>query len=272
MKKLLVALVVSLIAFANTNAQTSINDYKYVVVPHYFDFLKGKNTYRLNTITRFLLKKKGLNAFMEDEIKARDYRDNKCLALKADVVNVPSMLKTKLKVLLKNCDDEVIFESEVGESKQKLFEKAYREALEKAFVSFEGINYTYKPNKEILSRKEANESDEEVAKLKAEIEKLKKEQTEKITEPKATIEKPATPKPQPEKEEKDYLVAKAIDNGFNLVNAQTKAVEFTIQNTAMNDVYTIKDKNGVIYKKDDVWMIEYTFEGKSIKKPLKIKF
>ena len=40
-------------------AQMSLNDYKYVSVPEKFDFLKSNDQYQLNSLTFFLLKKKG---------------------------------------------------------------------------------------------------------------------------------------------------------------------------------------------------------------------
>ena len=175
MKKAVITLILVLGLVVFAKAQSSINDYKYVVVPHFYEFIKGKDTYRLNTITRYLLKKKGFAAFMEEEIKESDYKSNNCLALKADVVSINSMLKVKLKVVLKNCDGDIIFESEVGASKLKEYDIAYKEALNKAFESFEGISYKYTPNKEILARADKNESDAKVAEAEKEVEKLKAE-------------------------------------------------------------------------------------------------
>ena len=40
-------------------AQSNLNDYKYVLVPEKFDFLKSNDQYQLNSLTKFLLQKKG---------------------------------------------------------------------------------------------------------------------------------------------------------------------------------------------------------------------
>lgn len=167
----------------SVDSQSSINDYKYVVVPQYFDFIQGKNTYRLNSNTRFLLKKNGFDAYMAGELEQRDYLNNKCLALDVNVINLSNMLKTKLKLTLTNCKEEVIFETEVGESKSKEYKVAYNEALNKAFRSFEGVNYNYVPNEAILSEARTDSQidvvqKETVEKLKAEIEELKAERKE----------------------------------------------------------------------------------------------
>jgi hypothetical protein len=281
MKKTVVTLILVLGPVFFAKAQSSINDYKYVVVPHFYEFIKGKDTYRLNTITRFLLRKKGLNAFMQEEIKERDYKSNNCLALKADVLSINSMLKTKLKVVLKNCDGDIIFESKIGESKVKEYNIAYKEALNKAFESFEGINYHYTPNKDIISRADDKVSEAKVVAAKAEVKKLKAE----LKELKADKEKAVIVKKKKEvreylfpeavkndNETESFLKAKSIINGYKLINSNTNKIEYVIQKTGMKDVYTIKDEKGIIYKKKKVWIMEYSVDGKSVTKTLDIKF
>jgi hypothetical protein len=290
MKKAVITLILVLGVVVFAKAQSSINDYKYVVVPHFYEFVKGKDAYRLNTITRFLLRKKGFIAFMQEEINERDYNSNNCLALNANVVSLNSILKTKLKVILKNCDGDIIFESKIGESKVKEYKIAYKEALNKAFESFEDVNYHYSPNKDIISRTDDNASEEEVdakvevEKLKAELKELKKEK-ENVTIVKKNnnseedmrevpfLEVDKKDKQENEtKDTKSYLIAKSINHGFELINSETKNIEYIIQKTAMKDVYTIKDQNGVVYKKKKVWIMEYSIDGKSTSKTLDIKF
>ena len=53
MKKAL--LLILFICFANTYAQNSLNDYKYVIVEKQFHFQTEPNQYNLNELTRFLL-------------------------------------------------------------------------------------------------------------------------------------------------------------------------------------------------------------------------
>jgi hypothetical protein len=38
-------------------SQRNVNDYKYVIVPEKFDFQKEPNQFKLNQLTKFLLKK-----------------------------------------------------------------------------------------------------------------------------------------------------------------------------------------------------------------------
>jgi hypothetical protein len=73
-KNIVITLILVFGCVVLSKAQTTIDDYKYVVVPHFYEFVKGKDAYRLNTITRHLLRKNGFAAFMEEEIKESDYK------------------------------------------------------------------------------------------------------------------------------------------------------------------------------------------------------
>jgi len=281
MKKTAITLMIILGAITFANAQSSLNDYKYVVVPHFYEFVKGKDAYRLNTITRFLLKKKGLNAFMAEEIAESDYNDNKCLALTTDVINLSNMLSTKLKVVLKNCDDEIVFESKIGTSKAKGYEQAYKEALTRAVESFKTIHYKYVPNAAILARADkdepvikSSESEKEVEKLKAEIKELKENKI--LAEQKADLVKEetkiSTPAEKSKEKTKSYLKAKAIDNGFELINSHSDKVEYIIRTATIPNVFMIKNKKGIIYKKDGKWLREYVEGEQTIIEILDIRF
>lgn len=281
MKKAVIALVLIIGVVVFTNAQSSLNDYKYVVVPHFYEFVKGKDTYRLNTITRFLLKKKGLNAFMEEEIKALDYRNNSCLALTTEVISLSSMLKTRLKVILKNCDGEVVFESKVGESKSKDYEVAYKGALNMAIESFDSVNYEYTPNDAILSRADKDESairvseaETKVEKLKAELKELKgnKNSIEKKVELVQEIPLPEIQTERPKENSKMYFKARPITNGFELINSNSNKVEYIIHTATIPNMFMIKNKKGIIYKKDGKWVREYVDGEKTMIEALDIRF
>ena len=294
-----------LVGILSVDAQNSINDYKYVVVPQYFDFIQGKNTYRLNTNTRFLLKKKGFDAYMAGELEHRDYLNNKCLALDVNVINLSNMLKTKLQLTLTNCKNEVIFETEVGESKSKEYKTAYNEALNKAFKSFDDVTYNYVPNEAILSEARTDGQSEiaqkeTVDKLKAEIEDLKakvkntpaskknnKVEDEKFNEKedfgqtkanqrlkdhksknvsKSHSTSVETPK-SVVKPTNNLLYAQKTDNGYQLVNNKSKVVMVLIK-TVQSNFFIVQDQNAILFKEDGVW---YFSKGDE-KKPLDIKF
>ena len=51
----------SLVFISGAFSQTNLNNYKYVIVPKKYDFLKEEDQFRLNGLTKFLFEKYGEN-------------------------------------------------------------------------------------------------------------------------------------------------------------------------------------------------------------------
>jgi hypothetical protein len=52
---------------ANYSFSQSVNDYKGIIIPMKYDFLKTENQYRLQTISKMNLQKAGFQAFYATE-------------------------------------------------------------------------------------------------------------------------------------------------------------------------------------------------------------
>ncbi|WP_339609533.1 hypothetical protein [uncultured Planktosalinus sp.] len=132
-------LVAFIIAFSSAGfSQKSLSEYVFVVVPQQFEFQKGKDQFRLNTLTRHLFNNAGFNAIYDVELKELP----RCEGLFAEVKENSSFLLTKVEILLKDCNENIVFKSAEGSSKEKAYEKAYQESIKTAFQSLEvlGIN------------------------------------------------------------------------------------------------------------------------------------
>lgn len=259
-------------------AQNSVNDYKYVVVPNKFDFLSEANEYRLNNLTKLLFEKYGFIALMEEDMLPDDAIANSCLVLKSDVIPEKSMFITKLKVKLKNCRGEVIFTSKLGESRKKKYEVAYTLALREAFNSFAVLNYSYQENPVILAygapNSEAN--DEEIEKLKEEISQLKEKKLNEETtalplEVKPTVVVVIDESLKPETLQPDVLTAKGIFNGYQLLDSASKVI-MTIYTSGVKDVFIVKGKDAIIYKKGKSWIYSETNDTDLLAQAINIKF
>ncbi len=287
MKTKLITSIVALFITTGVFAQTNLNNYKYIIVPNKFDFLKEDNQYRLNELAQFLFKKYGFTALMEGSEYPEDLMFNRCLALRSDAEKEPGMFKTKIKVILKDCNDRIVYVSETGESRQKQFDKAYNESLRAAFTSFGTLNYNYQPKstQDVVSEnvsKPEKEVSEEIQKLKEELKTLKEQkevvQAEKTA--KEVIEIPKVKKVEPEpvmtsavesKETLNILYAQEITNGFQLVDSSPKVI-FKIKNTGLNNVFLVEGKNALIYKKGDNYILEHYENGTLKQEKLNIKF
>lgn len=267
---------------ASVFSQESINNYKYVVIPTKYDFLKSEDQYQVNSLTKFLFNKYGFTAFMDNEQFPEDLNNNRCLALYADVVEHNAFMKTKLQIDLKDCNNKVIQSSKIGESREKEYAKVFNLALRDAFETFQFINYKYEPNQEILAKSSPKvvliSSDEkaEIERLKKEIETLKEEQkpTEVVSEKTITpIESKNNDSNLQISTEKGsaMLYAQPIDNGFQLVDSTPKVL-YKIKSTSSPDVFIVTSVNGTLTKKGNNWLLEY-YENDLLKSEiLNIKF
>lgn len=291
MKTSFFSIILTCFIISSVFSQANINNYKYVIVPNKFDFLNEKDRYQLNSLTHFLFNKCGFEAIMQGSDYPEDLNLNRCLALESDVLKESGMFKTKLKVELRDCNDNVVYISKLGESREKVFKTAYNLALRDAFKSLEALNYKYVPNENVTSirtisqTQEKSEVAEEIQELKKEIQNLKKEKQAEV----AVVEKPmvvppkvVVPEPKPVEDNQakettiiegvsNVLYAQAIENGFQLVDSSPKVV-YRIKNTNLKDVFLVEDKSAVIYKNDDDWVIEYYSGGSLKQEALNIKF
>ena len=290
MKTKFFSMLIALIVISNVYAQSSLNDYKYVIVPNKFDFLKEENQYQLNSLAAFLFKKYGFIALKEGHAYPSDLSSNRCLALRLNVTKDSGIFKTKLNVKLKDCNSQVIYTSEVGESREKEYKKAYNEALRNAFKSFETVQYTYIPNANNIvvstqmATKNQNEIAKEIQKLKKELQTLKKEKETKIVEtlPAMPIAKQPIKKapvlnnkvveiPTIKKASSNIIYAQKIQNGFQLVDSSPKVL-YKIKQTSLENVFLVEGKNAVLYKKKSSWILEYYSNSSLKQEVLNIKF
>ena len=131
-----------LISFSSFS-QTSVNEYKYVSVPDNYSFLKGNDQYQLNSLTVFLFEKNNFTVLNSLKNYPSDLATNSCLLLKSDLIKIKGFFKTKLQLVLTDCRDNIVFSSEIGQSKLKDFKKSFQEALRNTFVSVTELNYGY---------------------------------------------------------------------------------------------------------------------------------
>lgn len=290
------ALFIVLMTVNTSNAQTNLNNYKYVIVKSQFHFQNEKNEYDLNRLVRFLFRKHGFRVIMEDEALPEDIKSDYCLALNSEVT-ARGALRTKALVILRNCDNVIVFSSEEGITKEKEFARAYDLAIRKAFESFESLEYEYIPEenssseeKEVNASEQTEEAEEEIKELKEEIKELKEknesvkenseivkaepvkaETTIKLEEPEVVTIAVVEKKIADASMEKVLYNAVAIDNGFEITDNNGQ-VKYTIFKTGMENIFTLKDKKGIIYKKGDAWVREYVEDNKTIYESLSIKF
>lgn len=261
--KLYILLLV-LTSTLNTFAQSSINAYKYVTVNERFDFLKSSDQYQLNSLTAFLLEKKGFIVVDKQNDYPQDLAQNNCLNLQANVIKVKGFLKTKLQLVLSNCMNTVIFTSEIGSSKLKNYKDAYLETLRKVF-ELTNFNYAYTGN----ARSEISPTSPKPA-----IQPLARQDSQPLTVTKeVTAAKQA---PQVVDSKTSLTVSSGLEitqtnSGYDFIDSSSKSIKYSVHATLFENVYIIEGQAGIIYKRGQNWVREYIENGKTTIEALDIK-
>jgi hypothetical protein len=232
----------------------SVNDYKAVIVPLKYDFLKTENQYRLNTVTKFNLKKAGFEAFYENEVIPAEFND-RCGLLYVDVKKVNAFLISKLFITLEDCHGKIIFQSEMGKSKEKDYGVAYNEALNKAFQFVYDLGYKYNGAPVPVAAAEPVKA--AVAQEVNPVVAVQSVNDNKVSE----------------SVDSGLLYAQPTPTGFQLINSEPKVI-MKIYKTSVKDYYTAAkgDVQGVLIAKDNQWFFEYYQNDKLISEKVNVKF
>lgn len=238
--------------FSISSWSQSLNDYRYVIVPTKYEFMNAENEYRLNTITKHNLEKIGFICFYENQEIPPHISFDECDALKVDVERVGRFIWTKLQVVFKDCQNNIIYTSEVGSSKEKNNKIAYEEALKGAFTSLNNFNYKFSENKKTKSF--VTVIDNKIATEVVEVEPI---EAQAILMSKS----------------EEMLFAQPIANGFQLVDSSPKVV-YKLIKTDNPSVFLAQkgEQQGVVTLKGSIWFFEYQEDDKLVSEKLQIKF
>jgi hypothetical protein len=246
-KFLFAALICSVIGFAQ-----SVNDYKAVIVPLRYEFTKTDNQYRLSTMSKSNLVKAGFAAFYSNEVIPAEYND-RCQILYMDVKRDNGFLVTKLFVEFKDCYGKVIYTSEVGKSKEKDYEAAYKESLDNAFISINALHYKYSGK--------TVPSESRVVTAAAIPATVVVAQNTTVATPVANIADP------------NLLYAQPTENGYQLIDKTPKVVMKLLKTSRPDSFIAIKDGvQGSLNAKDNQWYFEYYQNDKLISEKVSVKF
>lgn len=267
--KLYFLILLSLLSFS-AYSQNTINNYKYVIVPERFSFLKENDQYSLNSLTKGLLEDKGFTVYFDNELPS-EVANNKCQALNADVLEDSGMFTTNLTLLLKDCQGNVLFKSKEGKSREKEFGLAYRMALRDAFASLNKVSY-------VANTGSTNQPAQATA-VTTTLEAAVKPTGAQTSQPTPST----TTAPASEASAKSTVVAtnqpagtlyaQAIANGHQLIDTTPKIV-LTLLKTSEENYFIANSPtaNGIVLKKNGDWFFEYYKDGQLVTEKLLIKF
>ena len=266
MKKIVLVLFLIASNYLSYGQEKSINNYKFIVVPDQFYFLKKKDEYKTSSLTKFLLKQNGFIVVLNSEQYPKELRDNPCNGLNALVVDKSSMFKIKVVIELRDCSNRLLYTSEEGASRLKELKKGFQEAIRNAHASMNDLVYEPflletigKDKIEIIIINPVLVEEENDIKIDVGLAEVN------------NLEEPAQVSPINNIALAGTLYAQPIENGYQLVNLIPKVV-FVIAKTGIKNTFIIKDKNGILYKKGENWIAEFYEGNKRVVNEYSIKF
>jgi len=263
---------------ASSYSQSSLNAYKYVIVPKQFDGFRTENQYDTSTLVKYYLGQAGLNPVYEDALP-QDLNLDRCLGLKAELMDSSSMFATNVHIVFIDCKGQEVYRTREGTSKIKEYKEAFREAIAEAFQSFYGYSYTYRP-KDTAAKPLTLDLKNDVKNLDPEV----------IVAAVPEIDEMKAPKPVPDKAEENLPVEKPLfitvgevkgvvlyaqrtGNGYQLVDTKP-SIQYILKDASIPGVYFAEGKGqvGLIFQKDDQWIFEYYKGEERLQELLQIKF
>lgn len=235
-------------------SQASLNNYRYVIVPERFNFSKEDNQYGLSTTTKLLLEQKGFVASIGGRDLPPAVAANRCSALMADIVQKKGFFVTNLTLQLKDCQGNVIFQGKEGKSREKEFPVAYDEALKNAFASLNEVPYKYDST---VVAAPVGQASVPMASAPASG---------------GAVTTASGMSAGAGADITGILYAQPTPNGYQLIDTTPKKV-MALLKTSLQDCYiAVGVSNGVVFKKNGEWFLEYYKDEKLVSQKLEIKF
>lgn len=250
---------------ANYGFSQTLNNYKAVVIPMKYDFLKIENQYRLQTITKVNLQKAGFQAFYTTETMPAEFND-RCDLLYIDVKKENAFLVTKLYITFKDCFGTIIFQSAIGKSREKEYSLAYADALNEAFLSVNALQYKYNGTK-------AGSKSAPVPVVPAPVAVVPAATTPAVVVPIAVANKEVNDLKTSQNNNADLLYAQPTSYGYQLIDSEPKVVMKVYKTSNPASYMAAKGSvQGVLVSKDNQWFFEYYQGDKLISEKINVKF
>lgn len=262
-----------LFLMSGISARAQFDAFKYVVVPAQFEAFKQANMHKTSTLVKYHLDQRGYPA-VYDLGRPDDLKKAPCTAVYTQFVDDSNLFATRVRLRFVDCDGKIVFETQEGYSKEKEYKEAYKEVIEEAFASFDGMSYTYSPPGETAN----------AASMATEATQKEVAGAGQVPESQAAPDTPAAPATAVAEmqasdaqlsDTAELLYAQPIEGGYQLVDSRPEIRMLLMESSGGKDSYVaVVDgaSAGTVYREGDAWIHEYYKEGKRVRTPLNIKF
>ena len=231
--------VIVLLLFSNIIWAQNLNSYKYVLIPSKFSCQTAADQFNLNSLMRMIFEKNDFEVYLDNEKFSEDFATDICNKLYADLDVQNSMFVTKVKIVLKDCKNNIVFISSQGKSIEKNQTIAFAQALRTASQSLEAAKHLYKSSDKTVQLFTDKNNDQ----------------------PNSLVSNDTN------------FTSKKTNYGYDLISNGN--VYISLLQTSLNGIYLANKNNnihGIVYKKDDKWQFEYYKNGTKIIEILHVMF
>ena len=132
----------------------SINSFaqqnKAIIISNKYEFQKEKNTYNINNMLKAILVSNNYQVFFEDEVLPAEIAQNRCNALTGVLLDNSNLFLTKLKFQIRDCKNNLLFETAEVKTREKDYQNAYIETVRMLSPELKKYNANVIQGKEVV--------------------------------------------------------------------------------------------------------------------------
>jgi hypothetical protein len=100
-----------------------------IIISSKFDFQVEKNSYNINNMLKAILTSNNFQVYFDDETLPVEIAQNKCNALTGVLLDKSNLFITKVKLQIKDCQNNLLFETTEVKSREKDIQLGFIEAI-----------------------------------------------------------------------------------------------------------------------------------------------
>jgi hypothetical protein len=100
-----------------------------IIISSKFDFQVEKNSYNINNMLKAILTSNNFQVYFDDETLPVEIAQNKCNALTGVLLDKSNLFITKVKLQIKDCQNNLLFETAEVKSREKDIQLGFIEAI-----------------------------------------------------------------------------------------------------------------------------------------------
>lgn len=122
-----------------------------IVISSKYDFQDEKNSYNINNMLKAILVSNNYQVYFDDETLPAEIAQDRCNALTGVLINKSNMFLTKVKLQIKDCKNNLLFETVEVKSKEKDYQAGYIEVIRLLSPELKKYKPAIIENKEVVN-------------------------------------------------------------------------------------------------------------------------